>query len=670
MSASDRPRTLRRPQRSFARTPGARVAAISLAVGSATAGVIAGVRELGLLHGPTALILVALALVAIPSSRELSRRLVLTGLIAFGWWQAAWWLPLTIDRGALTATLTAGLSAASVTWVALSSGWRATVPRVRGVDALPFVAGGVGLLVTRRWTEVESPADALANLMPGWDNSGHFDMFHMIWTHGATIDAITPPAGGDSWHYYDYPQGFHATAATLAQLMWPGAVHDVGSSLMAYSRVSVVLVVLSTSLAVAGICALPQMRRRWYVATPVSALIIATFLIGPGMDSVRAGFAAFVVPSAILAASVPVALMIRRVASPLPWAATCGAMVFIAHGWALMMLIAVPIVVMALVPFEARRWRASRVRWGLTGVVVIASLVGALRALVTLLGGGDSRSLTLPGGIAPPPFAATLGLTLAILGVAVWTVGARRIGRGSTAQVIVLTSSVGWVLVTASLLARAQIEAHGEIGYYTWKFLLAWLFASPSVLATIIAVAIRTTHPPSSALAGSARAGILFAAPSLLLSAALLQVFGYVGPVVRSIGLTTTDSTASGDLQYGITVDSVRSTSADLLAAFPTFNDPTPQDALLLRPGQGPMSPISTQQWYLSLTGAWTSRSNIGSLDLEMGQSDLAGAAFVAQTWLRSHDGRLVVDPDVASYLRERAMLDEALVARTATWAD
>src|SRR5690349_20076866 len=82
--------------------------------------------------------LVTLEMLALPTARHLSRRLLLTGSILLAWTPLLWWLPLGVAGVLRTDVLLGAGAGAIVVWVGAGP-WRdrarRLVPRVRTVDA-------------------------------------------------------------------------------------------------------------------------------------------------------------------------------------------------------------------------------------------------------------------------------------------------------------------------------------------------------------------------------------------------------------------------------------------------------------------------------------------------------------------------------------------------------
>jgi hypothetical protein len=631
------------------RTLGSAAAALLVAT------LVVAARSVDLLTGIPALIVVGCLLLALPTARTLSGRILVTGLAVLGWNQLLWWWDLPGDRVGLVLAVALGAAAAWFTWRgAVRQTVRGLVPETRAVDLVPVATAALGLVTFAPALLRVNPASALALLLPGWDNSAHFNMFRMILTHGRTVDALPPPTVGDHWIYFDYPQSFHATAATVTQLLWPDAATDAGSSLVAYNRSTALVIVAAVTVIVAGITASRGMRSRWEVAGPIAGLVAGAYFFGPGIESIHSGFASFVLPCTLIGAAIFVVLAMDRIPHPVYVLALGGAVVGVAHGWILLLLLAAPVVVAVLLPLDRERWRGSRQDWWLTALVGVLTTYGVLRAAVIVLRSASGSTLTAPGGILPPVIGVLAALTLGAAGVALMASARSRTNvhgsRGPAQRLLVCAGLIPIAGAMAVYLVRIQVEAHGVVGYYFWKHLTGFELVCVALLAAGVAMLARTTRAPR----GSSGPLRLLCA-TVLLSVATTQVFGYTGPTDQQRGLVSTDPISNHRDVFRAQVAAQESTASQLLSAAHVLEHEQTGSAFLGSPGT--LNPINAQQWYLALRGTWTTNGNAESRDLLGAEVDMAATRAVASTWLELHDGVLVVSPDVLPYLEG---LDEA----------
>jgi hypothetical protein len=619
-------------------------------IAGALAALVVLLRWREILVGAPALVVVAMSLLVFPTSREFSRRLLLTGLIVFGWNQVIWWVHVPIDRATPIMALVIGAAGGWISWSSSRNSTARWIPRFRPVDSIPPLTAALGVWTLRGWVFPQSPESALAILLPGWDNSGHFDMFHMIWSHGRTMDGIAPPGVSEVWHYNDYPQAFHATMASIAQIGWPRAVNDIGASLIVYDKSSAIVIIAAVTTVVAGLCSIPTMRRRSDVAAPLAGIIAGTFLLGPGLSLVQAGFGAFLVPCAYVAAAIFVVFTIPRFASPIYVAALCGAILGVAHGWILLLTLVAPIGASALLPLRSFYWRATRARWIWVCILLAAGGAGVLHAFNILRRSGSSPSLAIPGGIVPPPTGLTVALSLGAVGACIVAMATARV-RGRADQLIVwrfvvlamAAVAAGVVLI---YLAHIQIAANGIVGYYFWKFLTGWTFVAVTIITVATSSLVRQRRSR-----GTFGSRTLLGIGSIFLALALTQVYGYVGPTNAVRGLVSSDTASVARAEFRALASQLAPDAHDLLdAAEVPIADPL-NSAYLQDPSITRLNPINAQQWFLSLHEGWTERTNMASIALDKQQVTVEGAAWVAGLWLANNSGTLVVSPSLHAQL-------------------
>lgn len=664
-SAGRRPRSRRpRPRTTAGRLHGPRVVAASTLGGVCGAGATVALREWGSFQGLGALVVVVVALLLIPTSREFSRRVLLSGASLLGWVQVLWWWPLPFDRVGWAAACVVGVGVGSaVRHLLRGEAIGQIFGRVRGVDALPPAVFGVGLIATRPWLTTRSGVDALSLLITGWDNSGHFDMFRMLWSHGRTIDTLATAQGQGQWQYDNYPQGFHATLVSIADLMWPAALHDVGSALLAYTHSVSLLMAAAAAVLAAGMTSLPPLRHRPEVALPLVALLSAAVLLGEGQELLVAGFGAFLYPCILAATAMFLVLLSPRVASP-TWLLALGGMVAgVAHGWLPLLAALGPAAVAYLLPTTRLNWRASRRAWVLSVAIVAAAGYAVWRAVRILVDhGAGAESLTQPGGINPPPIGTSLASLIgaaAVAGIAAVVLWRPSIMRRRWSWRFLALSLTPVVSVAAlAFVAKLQIDANGQVGYYMWKLLAGVGFMAIALVCAGLACAAdalprwRSAAAQRGAVAGAVLAGL-----------GLTQMFGYFGPSLPSVGLVSHDRATTARQQFDVAAAGFRPDAEALLQAVAVpIADPFAA-AYLQDPATGHLNPINAQQWFMSLHGTWTRQGNFASVDLAKNQATTADAVAVGRSWLGANGGQLVVPPSLY-----RLLAASGGAGRAVTW--
>ncbi len=620
----------------------------ALLVGAVVAAAVVAARSAGLLDGAVGLAFVAVVLVALPTSRVVARRILLTGALAIGTAPLLWLVDLPVgDIGRVTpvlAVLTGGL-AAWVLWggrADAGSRARRLVPEVRAVDALPLVACAGGAAATAPWWRLTDASTGLATLLQGWDNSAHFSMVAMIRRHGLTIDRLADP-GLEHWKFVDYPQGFHAVTATFMEVLGGPVPGTPADEVLLYVRGATGVLVLACVVATAAVAALPWARHHATLGVAAVAAIVATVTVVPGGESFVHGFPNFVF-AAVLAACVPLlAVTMPRVAMPLHLAALASLLVAVAQGWILLLVVAGPAA--AVILFRRGAWRGPLRSWWWVAAIAVAALGGLGWVLRTILALDASEVLVIEGGIvthSPRLMALVVLLTPALLIVA---------GRW--------VRPLGWLAagpvigaLAAGALGIYQRTAAGGLSYYFWKLLLGLLIIDLIVLAAAAVVALGRVRVP-----GGRRRTWHVAAVSVALvgAAAALTSTGFLPPGERSFAVTDAPPAALSDILAAAEATGPHDV-ADVA--------PEPR-TLLLAPDAG-IHPLNAQQWFLALTGRWTVEANSRGHDLLPPPADLAELTRRAQQALEvSVDTRVIAPPALADELRAR--LGE-LADRVVTW--
>lgn len=178
---------------------------------------VGAARYFGVVHGSLTVltVLTVLVVLAVPSSRQVSRRLLLNLCLIFGWTPLLWWLPLPLgDRGRAGALLSVAVGGIGV-WVGTGRSpcerARRILPRLALVDAYPLLAAALSAGVLYPWLQAKSGAAALRMLMKGWDHSAHFAMVRLI-RHGGVSHVRFSAVRSHRWR---------SPSPLLRYLVWP-----------------------------------------------------------------------------------------------------------------------------------------------------------------------------------------------------------------------------------------------------------------------------------------------------------------------------------------------------------------------------------------------------------------------------------------------------------------
>jgi hypothetical protein len=632
-----------------------------LVVGGSLVAVVVAARRSGLIHGEIALAVAALGALAIPSSTQLSRRIVLVGAITLGWLPMAWWLPAPFPPLGRMTLFLALLYGSLGAWVASASAPRARLsammPRLRRVDALPFLAalasaGALSFLLSAR-----TGSRVLTLLMAGWDHTAHYAMTHMIRDFGVVTNMAPAVVNGENTSFTTYPQGFHAAAAAVMELLTSTTVGPADAELVVYAHALAIIIIAAVTSVTAGICALPQLRRRPAVAAPLVAIVTAGFVTGPGSTALFNGFPNFVMAIALVGIVILLVIPLHRVVSPVALLAIGGAVVGIAHNWALLLSLAGVALLALALPLSRTRWRASRSRWVMASAIALATAGAVLSAMRVLSTHQFSALMITQGGAVPPAIGLLLAVVLGSAGlcVAVFAVTSRRMtsarsGAAVRTATLVLVPIVG--IAVAGFIVHLQLRASSVVGYYLWKYVVALELAC-LVLASAAAANL-TVALPQIKISRMSRGAVAIA--SALGVVAASQAFGYAGPSLAGFGVWQGEPTTQ-TRESLLTQSAVPNPTGErLLAALHVQEQDLTRFVIFLPyPQDNRTHPILAAQWYQSLTGTWTDqRARLAGSPACVGTT--ADEAAACATAILSEDPTrlIVVGPDVVVDIQER----------------
>lgn len=555
-------------------------------------------RLTGLLDGRAGLVIAAVLVLLVPTSRELPRRILLAGCLLLGWSQVLWWWPLQVGEPGRVTLGMAVLAGALAAWVGAAEhpGARARRlrPRLRPADLALGLPVGIGIACTRPWLAEKTPTQTLGMLMGGWDNVAHFSMVHMIRRFGAVVSALPPPTPGATWQFASYPQGFHAVAAGVVELLIGPGDTGIGPELVAYTQAMAVVVIAVGTTVVAGFCALPVVRRRPVLAAPVAAFVSAVFFLGPGALAIGGGIANFAVACGLTVAVVLLAVPAARVVAPLTLAAIGGAVVGVAATWVLLLALAGPALFVLVLPLRRRRrWVASRAHVAVSLGVVGAVVVGLAHTAVVLSRVQAANPLTIDGGRVHIDVGLLVAAVLVIVGMGIALVRRHPRVAGLPVMPIVATAAAAW-------LVALQVAANGEITYYGLKFLLG----AEVVLFAVAAVPV--VHLLDRR--GRRRGRVTGALASGVVALALTQVFGLTVTGLGPVGIGAEAPGVTNAIKEDQSIAQPPA-AADLASRIAYLDAPLPAFWIDVA-GDHKVSPILTGQWFLAFTDTWTLDAN------------------------------------------------------------
>ncbi|QHT56315.1 hypothetical protein GXP71_09655 [Cellulomonas sp. H30R-01] len=621
------------------------------------AAVVVLLRLTGVLEGPVAVVVGALLVLVVPTSRSVSRRVVLAGPVLLGWLPCLWWLPWGGGVGRVTVMLavgSAGLAARTAGAARPARALRELLPDLRLVDLLPAGAAGAAALLAQPWLTVRAPGAALGMMSAGWDHSAHYDMVSMIRHHGAVVGHLAGPPDGGRWAYDTYPQGFHAAAAALVELVDGPVVATPAAELVTYAHVLGLLSVAVAALVVAAVCAVPGAARRPAVVLPLAALAAATLLLGPGGRVVTDGFPNLLVAVGLAACVPTLVLCAARVHVPVLLVALGGAVVGVAQSWALLLVLCAGALPALVVPARRARWAARPTGWVATGAVALATLVGVGHALVTLAGTDLDAVLVIDGAGSTVPSAHALPLLLGAVAVGVGVLGEARRTRSVgllRAGLLVGVPLAG--LGFAAWVGWLQIRSGGALTYYFWKQLVGLVVVAAVVLAVVVT---------ARASRGAARpVGAAGWTVALLVAAGATQVFGATLPAVQSAGfgaLAPGAATRGNLTEAGIAA--LPSADVVLGAARAAAGEDGHRPVLVVPyPVETGLHPFASAQWTSALTGTWTgAASALPGLLVDTDPVRVATAALASDPTVL-----VVVHPDVLADVRDAVDRPEQVIA-------
>jgi hypothetical protein len=548
-----------------------------------------------------------LVLIMIPISRSLSLRIVFSVVILAGTAPIMWWVsgPVPgLNRGTVVLALAAAaLTAAASYWVLTRRPVRAFLPQFHAVDGLPVLSAVASLWVVQGFISVRSVEQALHLLTQSWDFAPHFNMYNMIRNHGAVLAVLPASPDGGPWSAATYPQGFHALVATLAEVVAGGRAGDVGQEVVLFCRLVGVVTVLGTLLVVAGLTALPVFRRNFLVTLPLVAIVATAWVVGPGAIPVFGAFPNFGLGVALCIACI-VIVQLRRVIHPaLGSSILMLALIGVAHGWILLLLLCLPSVVVYGWHLFLHRRQIGRGVWLFHALMVSLGSAAFVAAIWQVRSMSAGEVLTTTGGIALADAGVAVLCVVANALVALAFYSRRKVGsaearHGTLTSLHVLATPL-FAAALLICLAVFQLTQAGALTYYFHKSFLA-----VEILA-IVCTVVGAAELWSPLLVARSRRKA-FVAASLLTSLGATHFFGLPFTGLSQQGLKPTAHGASALLQQ----------SASLASRIPPLVSKLVQVAGIKQERtfiyvgfNDYFDPMLAAQWSLTLQGKWTNKA-------------------------------------------------------------
>jgi hypothetical protein len=633
------------------------------AAGLAVAGLVLAARSAGLLAGVPAVLLAVVAVLAVPTSRQLSRRVLWAGCLLAGWLPLLWWWRLPTAGLGRTAWALAVLVGGLTGWVAagpVRPRLARLLPDVRAVDLVVPLIAALQAWVLRAWLAADAPLPALSLLSSSFDAGMHDAFTQTVRRGGAVVPALGPAPDGTAWLGATYPQPFHVLAAAVTELLHGPTVSDPGRELVRHVHAVALLLIAAAAVVAAGMVALPVLRRRPVLGWPTAAIGAGAFVLGPGADAVLRGHWPFLLTVTAAVAAALGALQTGLRIRPLPAAAVGGAVVAVAHGWGLLGCVAVPAAVLAALPVARRRW-AGRGWTAATVVVVVTAAVAAGAVLVWLRSGDAAVVASALGWVqVEPPW--LLALVLAGGAVVSALLGRRRPGGVVQRRLVWWGATPVLGLSAVAALVVVQIRVTGSVGYYGAK-LLAGVFLAVLPVAAVVAAHLLDDVLPAGAVlgAGGGRPGGRHSLPATAagLGLALVAVLAWAA--------------TGGGLQLE-RISWQRAASPDTrvtaLAHAAAVQQRRPFGTVLyLTTGPGKNTERFADAWFMALTGtASQGRAAVVQAGDPLVWEQPAKVPGLVRGYLSGDPRRsVVVRPEDVDRVR-RSVGDATLAARITTW--
>jgi hypothetical protein len=623
--------------------------------------VVTALRLGGFLTGGGALALLLVCLVALPTARTFSARIALSLTVLLGLVPLLWWIPSgfgPLGRGTLVLAAASGAVAFVVAKDGVRAGARRLVPESVWLDAVPLMGAALSVWVHFNLLSVRAYDKALSLLTMNWDNASHFDIFHMQRLFGRVVPLLGASPDGSDWSFQDYPQGFHGMVAIFAELTFAKAAGTPADELVNYANNSAWISVLVVTMVLAALVSVPALRRQPVIAFPLLTLVAAGWIFGPGSSASLHGFPNFFLAVGLASVAIALASITDRPLKPTHLLSLVACGVGVAHNWALLEVLVLGAVLMLLMPWDRRRWRATRGEYFFSAGALLVGATGILLALGQLAGVSTDAVLYGVGGVPIPDLGQLAVILLGISALAV-LIFARSPQRASGTLLRLRWSFTGvcMAFLLALAMAVAQMAKGGTLTYYSHKLGIALFLAGLVTLALVLAAWLETTrfqpgaeessreyHAATASEGARGRSpGTGAIAASVLAAVAATQAFGFTF-ALGTQGLPPSSPSAVAMSKELKVLEEVPRPVQMLMAA---TNDRKGQPAVYLTTRPTDIDAILAKQWFDGLTATYTEKGWQLSLNMFELSGGVDSLRLVVNKIVKADPSALIiVDPD------------------------
>lgn len=506
---------------------------------------------------------------------------------------------------------------------------------------------------------VRTHEKALNQLTLNWGNASHFDIFHMQRLYGRVEPLLGASPDGSDWSLRDYPQGLYGVVAIFAELGFSKPAGTPAEELVNHANGSALVSVLVAGMVLAALASVPAFRRQPLIGFPSLMVVAAGGIFGPGSSASLHGFPNFFLAVGLAAVAIVLAAdMGRPLRSPL-LLSLVSCVVGVAHNWVLLEVLVLGAAVMVLLPWDLRRWRATRGGYVFAVGTALVGVTGIGLALGQLAGVSTDAVLYGVGGVPIPDLGQLTVIVTATsaLAVLVFSGSAQR-SSGTLQRLRWSFTGLAAAVVLGICMAVAQLIKGGTLTYYSHKLGIALFLAGLVTLALMLAAFLGTVRTRSrAAVDGAGGNGATAASPrdsrrlsgtgllaaSALATVAATQAFGFVFPLSKE-GLPPSSPSAVAMAKELKVLEEVPR-PVDMLMAATTGRQGQPAVYVTTRPAD--IDAILAKQWYDGLTATYTEKG----WELSLNMFELSGGAdnlrpVVNKIMKADPSALIIVDPE------------------------
>ena len=378
---------------------------------------------------------------------------------------------------------------------------------------LPVAIGVSSMYLWWRPISDGSPTAVLSRILPGWDNSSHFNFFFSNLINRQYLIRIHQIGGDFRLVGHEYPTGIHYLWSLFFSHERALLLNSPSRAVPVYAISVTITLVVAVGIGAIAIARLGSNSYQKLVLGFVgTGLSIGLIGIGPLSQTIPAGFANM--PAVVVGLLLVLSVGVKPISNKwMNLIALTGGTLSVLYNWYPMVVLLIPILIYAVVKFiREERWFVSL---GLISAIAVSGILPIAQSLSL----GISH-LSEPGGITPFPIGIGLIIIFSSCGCGVYLLlVSRKYLEGFTLVIPTI-----FLVVLGTYIRMTTNE-------YPYYFQKAFLIGSVTTsFAVVMVLSIHLVFTSNASPQHGRKQSTAIVLCAILIALALVNITGYAGP--------------------------------------------------------------------------------------------------------------------------------------------